>query len=236
MTNSRALRENNGSVQAPSPGSFTSLFDDFLDTLNVGALGWTATTSGGGAAIASVTTNSDGNHPGIKQMTTGPTATGRCTYDLSLDGMAYPLASGELDYETLILIPTLSTAAQRYVLYVGFGDVSAAGDQTDGVYFEYDEATSANWRIVGAQGGTRTKTTTATAVVAAAFIRLRMVCVPGTATFFVNNTQVGTITTNLPGAGQFFGPIFKLEKTVGGTARTLEIDYFSLNIKPGTPR
>jgi len=116
------------------------------------------------------------------------------------------------------------------------GDNSAAGDQTDGVYFQYDESTSANWRICSIQGGTPTKTTTGTAVVAGAFIKLGIQCVPGTATFFVNGVSVGTVVTNLPGAGQFFGPIFKIEKTVGGTAHQLEVDYFSLDIKIGTVR
>lgn len=119
-----------------------------------------------------------------------------------------------------IKIPTLSTAAQEFIYRGGFIDVFGAGDITDGVYIEYDRTISSNWRICTANGGARTKTTSSIPVTTTE-VKLSIYASSSGAKFFINGQLAGTISTNLP-AG-VFGYGAKIEKTVGATARSIEV-------------
>lgn len=169
--------------------------------------------------------------PGIVQLSTGTTATGRSAVrTTALSGVKF--GGGKWIFETRVRINTLSTAAERYALRAGFID-STTGDSTDGAYFEYDESVSANWRLKTSNNGTRTTVDSGIAVAAAAWITLR-VCINAAGTqadYYLNGTLVtdGTpapITTNIPtAAGRATGIGVMVLKSIGLTTRTFDVDY-----------
>jgi hypothetical protein len=191
-----------------------------------------ATNSGTGAATAA-SANVAANRPGIFRSTTGTTATGRTAFASNLT--AFALGGGAMSYETAVNIATLSTGTERYQLVIGLFDTATAANQVDAVSFVYDEggvstgsAASANWQIRTASNSTRSWTTTTTAVAAATWYKLRVeVNAAGTsATFYINGTNVGTIATNIPtGTARALGFGHLMIKSVGTTARTMDIDY-----------
>lgn len=205
--------------------------EDFIASTTAGSNAWTATVSGAAAAVALSTTVQTANRPGQISLTTGTTATGRASHKLG--SSAFLLGGGTLTIESLIHIPTLATALQDYVLYVGLGDNTGAGDMVDGVYFVYRRSTSANWIYSASSNSTRTNTTSTTAVAAGSWIKLKIVvnAAASSVEFFVDGTSLGTpITTNIPNvAGRETGPIFKIEKTVGTTASLFYADTFDLS-------
>ncbi|MGI0076818.1 MAG: hypothetical protein ACREAU_05365, partial [Nitrosopumilaceae archaeon] len=213
---------------------YSFLFDDFLSEVSIttsfSTLGWAANLTGTGTALADVNTgiNSTDGAFGVIQLATGTTTTGRV--GMSLGALNLVFGYGQHIQEWRIQVPTLSTAAEEFLSYVGFTDNYAiAGDVVDGIYFQYDRLTSANWRICTANNSTRTKTTTSTAVTAGTWIKLGIVVnAAGTSVeFFINGVSVGTTTTNIPtAAGRDTGMGCKIEKTAGTTSRTFLVDYF----------
>lgn len=146
-----------------------------------------------------------------------------------------------------IYIPTLNDGTQKYYMYAGFSEVIGAA-QSRAVLFVYDldgsmtgSAASANWQIMTANASTRTWVTTSTPVVAGQWINLRIIVNNTAAYFYVNGSLVGTnpITTNLPvttsGLNVIY-PMVSITKTSGTTARTLWVDYHTLDIKYATER
>lgn len=98
-------------------------------------------------------------------------------------------------------------------------------------YFLYNRAAYGDvWYAVTANGAVRTETSTGVAVTAGQFTKFRIETLDATqATFYINDVLVATITTNLPsGAGKVMGPGVIIVKSVGGTARTLDVDYVDI--------
>lgn len=195
-----------------------------------------ASTSGANTGIA--------NRPGAVTSSTGATATGRSGISSSLASFFF--GGGTWVYETAVKIATLSDGTNRYQLMIGFVDNFSSANQIDAVYFLYDEggvttgsAASANWQIVTSNSSTRTFTTTSTAVAAASWITLRIeVNAAGTrADFFINGSNVGNTTTNIPSsAGRECGFGWGIMKSIGTTARTVSVDYLMVQNIFTTPR
>jgi hypothetical protein len=212
--------------------------DDFIANTPAGLNGWISTVSGTGAAIAVSNTLSNSNHIGILNFSTGTTATGRSVLSLTNAMSNFLLGSGALICQTLINIPTLSNGTQRFNLRLGFGDNIASGDNVDGVYFEYDDSLSANWRICSSANSVRTKTNTSVAV-ALGWTTLGFIlnAAGNSIDFYINGVSVGNITTNIPtSAGRNCEPILKIEKTIGATSSSFSVDYFNSEIIFNTPR
>ena len=186
-------------------------------------------TSVNGTSAAVTTAAGDIGHPGVVQLTTGTNAAGRASLLTSANGIRF--GDGTYTMEAMILLPTTSTSTQRFTIYVGFGDNSGAGDQVDGAYFQYTDATSNNWQIKTSSNSTRTTTTTSTGVVGNTWTKLKVVVADvQMAYFYVNDVLVGSINNNVPqGSGRETGIIFKIDKSVGTTARTLQLDYVKVS-------
>ncbi len=208
-------------------------FDDFLSSISTGLLGWSTTTSGAGSTVVSDSTYVDGNHFGIKRVSTGTTVTGRAAFYLDVNQFAFP--SGALGAESLVRVPTLSTPAEPFVMTVGFGDATGAGESTDGYYFLYDNegvygTASPNWLAVTSAGAVRTKTDTGIAVTTG-WTHLRTIAygsstgVPNVV-FTVDNNPPTVNITNIAAAGQFMGPLLKIQKGgLGASSRSFYVDY-----------
>ena len=190
----------------------TALIRDFATTVN-----------GNGAAGSLVA--GDIGYPGIVQLSTGTTATGRASLNTLINAIRF--GNGTYTLETMMKLPTSSDPTNRYTLYIGFGDNTGAGDMVDGAYFQYNDSNGNNWQIKAASNSTRTTTTTSTGIVGNTWTKLKVVVADvQMAYFYVNDTLVGSINNNVPqGSGRETGIIFKIEKSAGTTARTVQIDY-----------
>ena len=198
--------------------------DDFLGAVTTFSLGWTATTSGGGSAIAQGTPVA--GRPGIVTITGGNAASRYGDLGLGTAGMI--IGGGIITLETSIRLQALSTVTNRYVFRFGLGNV--LGDQpTQGVYFEYEEATSGDfWRICAVNGGAPTETATVSAIVAATWYRLTIVinAAGSSAEFFVNGLSIGTVATTLPAGA--CAPRMHLRQVTAPATRSFDADYFVL--------
>ena len=186
-----------------------------------GQLNWTSTLTGGGSITTIGTTGVDSSHPGVVVITSGGAASRFATLSLGTNSLI--LSGGALTLECLINIQNLTNAAYR----IGLGDQTAA-DHNNGVYLEYNSGTSPNWLIKTANGGTRTSTTTSTAVTANTWHKL-VITVNAAATsvsYTLDGVSLGTITTNIPTTNTIAPNI--MADSLAATTSTIWADYFSM--------
>lgn len=149
-------------------------------------------------------------------------------------------------FESRLLIPTLATAGENFVVKNGFYDGFNTANTTDGAYFLADtqgtstgSAASGNWQIVTTSNSVRTFTTTSIAISTTTYSKFRIdVNAAGTSVkFYIDNTLVGTHTTNIPtGSARATGAGAMILKSVGTSARTVNVDYLYYAMKFTTPR
>lgn len=167
----------------------------------------------------------DQNHPGVVSLNTGaaPTVSGINSPPNSL-----LFGGGRMILNFLVQIPTLSTAAERFILYMGFGDALLAGEFVDGAYFVYsDNINSGNWRASTSSNSVRTTLDSATAVNTGwNLLTIDMNAAGSSVEFFINGSSIGTIATNIPtGAARETGINFKIDKTVGAGTGSVYFDF-----------
>ena len=204
--------------------------EDWISSTSLGRSGFTSSSSNGGSnSIIS----SESGHPGLVRLTTGSSASSGYS-NLYLGTNCILLGSGILAIESLIRVPTLSTSAERFVIRIGLGD-ALTGNFTYGCWFEYSELDSANWRMCCANSSV-TKTTSSTVVAENTWVKLKIeINAAGTsAEFFINGTSIGSVSTNLPSS--ICSPRLNITKSVGTTARLLDVDYYQLQYNFTTSR
>jgi hypothetical protein len=199
------------------------IYEDFINgssaTFTSNNWDWTQN-SGGSAPIVIIDGSQDANHPGVVSLITS--ATGRCNILKGLN--QFKFTSGTITFETMIKVVDLYDAAvDDFISYFGLSDQLVA-DASNGIYFEYDGATSANWRINTAKATTRTKTTTSTAVTTD-WVVLKWVADIDTPliTYYINGVSVGTIATNIPTTHSEI--VANTYKTVHTNQTTTLVDY-----------
>lgn len=203
----------------------TNIEDDWMNGAAAWDNNWVSTVNGAAAAVAATTTGQDSTHLGIVALSTGTSSTGRASISLSNVSTVVPGGGSELT-QWIVQMPNVPDGTNTYTVRIGLGDVAAAGDFTNGLYFEINLATSStNWIIKSASSSTRTTTVTSKAFVNGEWDRLGITLVSGVASYYVNGVMVGTITTNIPNNVAVF-PVAKVEKSVGTTSRSLMIDSF----------
>lgn len=195
-----------------------------------------------GAGAAGNAGTPEAGRPGIFEFTTGTTTSGAALMygpsSILAGGIGCILLGGGAWYELWgVKVPTLSTAGERFIVLFGLSD-NASGAPTDGVWIEYDEATSANWRICAASNTTTTKTTTSVAVDTNWHDFTIIINAAGTsAEYFIDGTSLGVVNTNVPnGAGRDTGIVGRIMKSAGTTARTVLWDYLDISASLTTPR
>ena len=209
-----------------NPSRMWDLHEEFLSNNSgstiIGELVWSIVTSGGASTVASNTAQLDNNHPGVIRITAGGLGGNAAAIQLNSTNIIV-LGGGAFYSEWLVQIVTLSSGGNTYTVRIGLGDATAA-DFTNGVYFEYTSGTSVNWLIKTASGGTRTSTTTSTAVSAGTWAKLGILvnAAASSVTYTINGTSVGTITTNIPTTAT--GLVAHQTRTAG-TPVGFDIDY-----------
>lgn len=218
-----------------SPAAY-SVVDEFVASGVQGWLNWLQTNSGSGAASTDGT--SEAGHPGVLDMSTGTTTTGRAaiTNPGAFGTGGWLLGAGmRMALTGLQRVVELSDAVERYTVHFGLGG-NFAGDvfPNDGIFFVYDDATSANWLARTVSGST--PTTIDTGVPVSTDWQQLELAVDGTAeaTFAIDGTDVATISTNIPTAGLSYG--WRIFKSAGTTPRILVVDTFVLDVLFTGPR
>lgn len=188
-------------------------------------------------------------HPGLWQLSTAAATNGCVNY---LMGGATPtpilFGGGRMKLTMIVRVPTLSTSADTFAVWCGFGDRTASGDAaTDGAYFAYSSAqifgitNTAKWVCRTSSNSNRTETDSGVTVVAGTFHVLTIdVNAAGTSVdFTVDGGSPITITSNIPtGTGRETSIIYKIEKGAGATgttARTFDQDVTWWVWEPTTP-
>lgn len=188
---------------------------------------WNPSTAGTGAGPT--VGGPEANHPGIFQFVTGTTATGR-----QFAGWASSNGSGKVVFGSGVVrlgviqrIPTLSTAAEHFIVRNGYFDaVNLVNPIVDGAYFRYEESVNGGrWECRCVAASVETVLDSGVTVVAGTWYLLELeVNAAGTSVqFFINRVSVGSIATNVPTAG--VGPVFGINKTIGTTSRSVAYDY-----------
>lgn len=150
--------------------------------------------------------------------------------------MGLPTGVGPLILEMGVRCNTLSALNNDYVLNFGF--LAAGVVPTAGVYFQYDRATAGSnvWRIVARNGLSTTASNTGTAVAVNTEYRLRIeITASDSATFYINGTNVGTVTSNIPGLLSI-GSIMSRTTTSGEPVAFWDVDYVGYQLAFATPR
>lgn len=218
----------------------TSSIDNFEDFLfdayagngsNDNQMAFTATANSGDSDVDGDISAVGNDYAGIHILSTLTSASSRPTLSSFNNVNRIKLGGLQTVYEARIRIETLSLAAQAFTTYFGLMDGNAAGAPTNGVYFSYTHGTnSGKWVCTTRSGSTSTTVNSNITVTANQWYKLKAV-INATGTqvqFYINDTLVGTSTTNIPTAAQRF--VFKMEKSAGTTARTSSLDYVSFRM------
>jgi hypothetical protein len=201
--------------------------------------GWINLASGLGAGVTVANFVSGSNRPGIAIATTGTTTTGRggASYSDGNVGGGFLIANGELIFETLLMIPTLSNATERFHVFSGIiGNGTNYSNPGNAIFFHYDEGgalpnASLNWKCYTINALTRTSTVTSVAVTAGQWYKLKCVinAAATSVAFYIDGVLAATNTTNIPPATYGYGFTSAITKTAGLTARTTQIDYSAIS-------
>lgn len=208
-------------------------------------------------ASGTISTVGAAGRPGIWQLSTSASATGRMTCQTQAQDVDFN--SGSWTHESTTCIDTLSSGTDGFSAIWGFFD-TAALDQVDGCYFLYDERNAATGGqnagnthalecvcaansvrtvfLINGAGNSNESFALGSAVMAACTLpntavhRLKVLMTGTTrAEFFFDGTKVCDINTNIPsGITRATGAGFQILKNVGTTARTIEMDQTRLAV------
>lgn len=216
--------------------NFYSYFDDMMNTWFAQGNGVLLNTLSGTGAQSAASANTVNTRVGIVRASTGIATTGRTGVTT---GIAIRFGGGTWYMEMDVNVTTLSTLAEQFQFAIGFFDVATGINQADAACFIYDQggvATSSTaatyWQTLTASNSSRqfNQAHTQVTVNAGQWYRLR-VEVNAAATqvlFYVDGVLIATHTTNVPGSGRDTGFGWLLIKSLGTTARTVDIDYIDV--------
>lgn len=164
------------------------------------------------------------SHPGILNLVTNAaTANSNKRIHLGVgvaDGILAPNTMQRFSW--VVRIPTITSIIVRLGL---MQDVSATAGGTAGAYFEFDPASSANWRFITRQASASTVGTVTSAIAVTAgnwYVLEARRLTSGTWEYWVNGILRATSAANLPTTACNFGAL--VQTTIVG-ARTLDLDF-----------
>jgi hypothetical protein len=192
-----------------------------------------ATVSGTGAAVSAVT--GDQSKWGTISLATGTTATGFA--NVNLPAAALRLGGGEAVLRFIIETPTtLSDAINDYEIMLGFGDLTTAGQQTDGVYIRYNDGLNGGkWQFETASNASRTTADTGVTVAISTryLVEIEINAAGTQATCYINGAQVAQLSATIPtAAGRETGVVARIEKALGTTTKLFSLDKIELVFLP----
>jgi len=215
-------------------GSRLRIFDDFLNTDALGALGWTPLTSGAGSAVAPFPATA--GYPGILRLVTGTTAAGRAGLRMQPTSVMFNPITGKISIEWMASLNVLATAGQDYFINIGWSDNTTGTQGTDGIYFRYDFPTT-NWFAVSRVAGVTAAAVNTGNLVTTGWRKYHIDLDPTGARFYMGPpgimpAQVASIPVgSLPsGPLRLFGPHAIIRKQTGILSRALFVDYCLIDL------
>ena len=185
--------------------------------------------SGAGASVSSV---QSGSPMGLLQQSTGTTATGSQLLRFVNNNGFMNKASTKI-FKFRFRLPILSDGTNTYLWRGAFSNTIAAADGAQSVGFRYTHSeNSGKFLCVSRQNNTESTSDSGVTVVANQFYEMEVHLNTTQAMFIIDGVAVAIITTNLPtdGGSQYFGYVFQIVKSVGTTARTVQYDYYHVQI------
>lgn len=254
---SSTLTATNGIVGATGnyDGTYAEFSEEFIQraamTSGQNTNWYTCFVSGTSSACGSNDPTSPAGRPGVQPYSTGTTTTGRASIGTDVNGLTP--ADGTYVARLVWRVPTLSTSSEGFAFVTGFGSTNTAVAQANGCFFAYDErnvlgANASNTHSLVAtcckasvcqskllDGSTvcdGSFTSVATTLSAGSFIETEVRMTSALAEFYADTgsgmtkrCQV-TASANLPTAA--VGWLVSVIKSVGTTARTVDLDYAQL--------
>jgi hypothetical protein len=213
-------------------GAFFDFYEDFLGT--VGSIGNAVSGTGASAQQGTYLQNDTERPIGVWQIDTGTTATGRAHLGATQNNALFP-GWGPQFFLTRLAVEALSTAAERFQMFVGMHDAVGGTNVTDGVYWNYRDDVSAAWQAGVAAAGVRVENFAAGPTVDTNYIWLGVAFVAGNAIFFwsqdgVEWTIAGERTAGVPSGTQAYGMGVTINKTIGTTQRNCSVDVLGFRI------
>lgn len=189
---------------------------------SIGRLDWRVTANG---TAANTSPQGVALHPGIIRLVTGATAGNDTRLHLGNAATDDIFRAQDIQYMATLVRPVDITSDRiKFGIGVDLGDGTVGAWGTDGVFFEFDTATNANWRVITRAASTNTLNTSAIAPANADWDQLEAFRLTnGNWSFWINETLIATHSTNLPttvmvNLGWFV-------ETQAAALRSLEIDW-----------
>jgi hypothetical protein len=201
--------------------------DDFTGGGAAGSGYLNLASSSGTGSSANFNQSIDSSHLGLVRMQVGTTTTGSAYH---ISDVFDIFGGGVHALEWLVYLPAVSDGTDTWFSWQGFGN-GTTGQPTNGCYFYYPShaANSGNWQLLCSKASSHTTTNTSTAPTFSGWQRLRIEVDAGAtvATFYVNGSSVGTVTTNIPNtvSTNKFGVQFTMLKSAGTNDRIAYLDY-----------
>lgn len=213
------------------PNAGMILYDDALSCSTTGNMGGIPiAVSGSGAGCIASTTTATANRPSVLGLSAGTAATGRSAW--ASTGTLFFDSTVNSIFETHVSPQALSDGTNTWTWRGGWCDVITGADCVDGVYFEYDQSASANWRCKTAANSVRTATNSTVAVTVNTYHRLKITLTEDSSALFeVDGVTVcgGAISTNIPSGSTrntFFTPGITNSTAGSSNTRAMDTDYW----------
>lgn len=180
---------------------------------------------------------------GESQLFTGTDTDGCAQISVPGNSQSKPvfLGNGFHQLDFLVRVPDLSDGTETYSVVVGIGQNFSANARNapggNGVYFTYSSAVSPNWIGASKDSGSVTNASGGSSVaVTTDYMHLKITinAAATLCTFYVNGTNVGTTTTDIPTVSLGMG--FQILKSAGTTSRTALLDYWRHAVQMTTSR
>ena len=188
-----------------------------------------------GAAAVTPQDVPESDAPGIIELGTGTTTTGRaCIATDGVNGAAKSFCTADnlnYRYSSRFRLADLSTVGEEYDFWSGITDrASGMTPSAYGAGINYDRETNVNFRAYSDDGGANRDDDTGVAAAADVWIRYRVEVYGSTAIkHYINNVLVAT-QAGLT-AGRVVGAVTGLLKSAGTTSSVCDIDYVEVEIR-----
>lgn len=169
--------------------------------------------------------------PGIIQLSTGTSATGRAWLQAGQSGD--PFTFGDEAHWSLGVrarLAALSDGTNRYNVRIGWNISQSDVDNVDGLYFKYQDSLNGGSWTLNAYNGALT-TTNSTIAAATGWHTYLIDCPLGSdPVFYIDGVRAGTVTGYPTIANAHHTALMpaKICKSLGLTARTLDVDWYYL--------
>lgn len=149
-----------------------------------------------------------------------------------MNANAFYLGMGKSYISSYVTIPIASNGTDTFTCYMGITDSNIPSASVKSIFFSADQNSHANWQINTSNGVSITTVDSGVAVSNANYQLLTIFTnAAGTsATFYINGSNVGTISTTFPTNQTYQIYAAAAKKTAGGNAAFIYIDYFTMFI------